>query len=285
MSVAICLYIYNTMQMKRLHATKLQAIELIKVRFCKRSISYLYPPRLEGAVRGKLWHFLCELILAGHSNSLRRRWCVQFEHVGVSNARSPPGFSDGALHGEEDGGGEEEWRFPHRLGGEDGPRVGGAAEETHVELGGDVAEAGDLVGAGPLRQQVPVGRVHELLHHEQSVTLCKCPFNLPDVDRRVETLPQVHDDVRLEDGVVAGEAVDLDHGAAGAVGGVVKPSPAVCLGVVVEAWGCIEARGEEGNALEVCPPHPVVPALVRHALPVRFQPVSEHCAGVEDGHA
>ena len=82
-----------------------------------------------------------------------------------------PGFSDGAFHGKEDGGGEEEWRFPHRLGGEDGPRVGGAAEETHVELGGDVAEAGDLVGAGPLRQEVAVGRVHELLHHEQPVTL------------------------------------------------------------------------------------------------------------------
>ena len=151
---------------------------------------------------------------------------------------------------------------------------------------------------------------------------------MSDVDRRVEALPQVHDDVRLEDGVVAGEAVDLDHGAAGAVGGVVKPPPAVGLGVVVEAcldmlnfnfhifqeichsaglssvlirsvtdgqfdsslvqshsWGCIEARGEEGNALEVCPPHPVVPALVRHALPVRLQPIPEHCAGVEDGHA
>ena len=82
-----------------------------------------------------------------------------------------PRLSDGALGGEENRGGQKERRFPDGLGREHGPGVAGAAEEADVELGGDVAEAGDLVRAGAPRQEVPVGRVHELLHHEQPVTL------------------------------------------------------------------------------------------------------------------
>ena len=76
---------------------------------------------------------------------------------------------------------------------------------------------------------------------------------MSDVDRRVEALPQVHDDVRLEDRVVAGEAVDLDHGAAGAVGGVVKPPTTVGLGVVVEA--CLDMLNFNFHIFqEICQP-------------------------------
>ena len=50
-------------------------------------------------------------------------------------------------------------------------------------------------------------------------------------------------------------------------------------------WGGIESRGEERDTLKVRLSHPVVPLLSRHALPVRLQPIPEHGAGVEDGHA
>ena len=54
-----------------------------------------------------------------------------------------------------------------RLGGVDGTRVGRIAQKCHIELDRHVAEARNLVHAGPQRQHLALGRVQHLLHAEQ----------------------------------------------------------------------------------------------------------------------
>ena len=59
-----------------------------------------------------------------------------------------PRAPDRVLDGVEDAGSEEEGRLPHGLARVHGAGVGDAAKKTHIELGGDIIETGDLVCAG-----------------------------------------------------------------------------------------------------------------------------------------
>ena len=59
-----------------------------------------------------------------------------------------PCAPDRVLDGIEDAGSEEEGRLPHGLARVHGAGVGDSAKKTHIELGGDIIETGDLVCAG-----------------------------------------------------------------------------------------------------------------------------------------
>ena len=57
------------------------------------------------------------------------------------------------------------------LGGEDGPGVVAVTQQGHVEDGGDVAQAGDLVAARAARQQRAVRPHLVLLQQHHTVAL------------------------------------------------------------------------------------------------------------------
>ena len=63
----------------------------------------------------------------------------------------------------------------------------------------NVVEAGYLVCARAPGEQDPRGRVDQLFQHEEAVALHEGPLHLPDVDGRVQRLPQVHHNVGGQD--------------------------------------------------------------------------------------
>ena len=67
-----------------------------------------------------------QLVLAAESDPLRSGRGVQLEVL--RDAALKPGAPDGRLDGVEDGGGEEERRFPHSFTGVDSPGVAHTAQ-------------------------------------------------------------------------------------------------------------------------------------------------------------
>lgn len=103
--------------------------------------------------------------------------------------------TDGILDGKEDGGSQEEGWLPNSLGCIDGLLVGAVTEQGHSELDGDAPKRRDLVGAGAAGEQAPFGGVVQLLYGEEAHALDKCPFHLSDIDGRVQTGADIHDNV------------------------------------------------------------------------------------------
>ena len=129
----------------------------------------------------------------------------------------PPGL-DGVADGQVDGGAQEERRLADRLARVHRARVLRLRQQRHAKVDRDVGEAGDFVIARPTfvsvvlyvlpyksrlpaREQLAVGEEHRFFDGGPASALHKRALNLTNVNGRVQTLAQVHDDVgtqRLE---------------------------------------------------------------------------------------
>ena len=104
--------------------------------------------RLNGPPIALLWREgLSDGVTAGHSNSLARCRAVEPQD-GIVVAELAAGGRDSILDGKVNARSEEEWRFPHRLGGVDGALVRGVAEELDREVDRDVLQrsSGHTIG-------------------------------------------------------------------------------------------------------------------------------------------
>ena len=102
------------------------------------------PPGPVSSLLGQLRDPPGELVLAAQPDPLRGGRGVQLE-VQLGPTVSPGGSHRG-LDGVEDGGGQGEWRLPHRLAGVDSSRVAHTAQQADVKLRGNVIETGNFVG-------------------------------------------------------------------------------------------------------------------------------------------
>ena len=76
-------------------------------------------------------------------------------------------------------------------------------------------------------------------------------FDLSDVERRVEALADVMEDVGAEDAVLAGEGIDDDFGDCRAMGEVEERATMACNAVPAEIGGFVKAGGREADAVLV----------------------------------
>mmetsp|Transcript_15711 Transcript_15711/g.63271 ORF Transcript_15711/g.63271 Transcript_15711/m.63271 type:complete len:848 (-) Transcript_15711:2042-4585(-) len=162
---------------------------------------------------------------AGHARALGRERTVDRSRgsqlVGT-RAR------DGVFDGEEGRGAEEEGRLADGARRVDGVRVGVVDEDdAHVER--RVVRGGELVGAGPLGEElasldprVLLVAPDHLLEAEEAVALREGALDLPHVDGGIDRAAEVHDDVGAPHVRIAREHVELDFRARDARGEVVE---------------------------------------------------------------
>mmetsp|Transcript_9523 Transcript_9523/g.19035 ORF Transcript_9523/g.19035 Transcript_9523/m.19035 type:complete len:514 (-) Transcript_9523:2411-3952(-) len=147
---------------------------------------------------------------------------------------------DGGFGGEEGRGREVEWRLAHALGGVDGAAVGGVLEEFHAEVDGHVVGGRDLVCGGALGEERPVLHPDHLLEHEEPHALHEPALHLPNVDRGVQAVAHVVQNVGAHDREVSGQHVDLDLRARHSVGEVVERLARACDKVVPDLGRLVE---------------------------------------------
>ena len=136
---------------------------------------------------------------------LRRSRTLQTQHI--PDTVLAPGRPQRVADGEEDAAAHEERGFADAAGALDGAEVVplDALEQAHVEDLGDVAEAGDLVGSRPAREELARGAVPEAFFRgEEALALDEGAFDLAVVDGRVDGAADVHEDVGAQAGPVAG---------------------------------------------------------------------------------
>jgi hypothetical protein len=83
------------------------------------------------------------------------------------------------------------------------------------------------------------------------LTLQEGAFNLAYINRRIDALPAIHDNVRPDHRMVAGATVHLHHHAARPARQVVERLPAVGRHVVVQAGGVVVAVLRQLHPLQV----------------------------------
>ena len=122
-------------------------------------------------------------------------------------------------------------------------------EQGDVEDARAVAAGGDLVGAGRVRAQAALPVPPQLLGGEPAHALDEAALDLADVQRRIQRLAAVVKDVDALDPVLAGQRVDRDLAAGGAIGEVVERPAGAGGAVPVDLGRLVEAgRGERDPA-------------------------------------
>ena len=127
---------------------------------------------------------------------------------------------------------------------------------------------------------------HQLLSGEPAHALHKAAFNLPDVDGRVDGAAHVVQDVDLEHPALAGEGVNGDLGAGGAVGEIVKRPPGQGRLVVMNFGRAVKAVAPQLDAVCVSGFHHLVETaggFWGHDL-AAFKAHSARAAAVEPGY-
>jgi hypothetical protein len=158
-------------------------------------------------------------------------------------------------------------------------------EHADVEHLGDVPEAGDLVRAGPLGEDLArVAQPQGFLGGEPALALHEGALNLPVVDGRVDGTADIHLDVAAEVGPVPGQRVDLDFGDGGALRKVKVHQPGVLLPLVTEIRGCVESVGGEVDTVKVSRLGEFLHGGVRtQLLPVGLETRVDLLAGIVNG--
>src|SRR6185503_5981698 len=102
-----------------------------------------------------------------------------------------------------------------------------AVPERNAEMLRHVGRAWDLVGRGCVAREMPVLGEDKLFGREPAHALHEAALDLANVDRRIERLADVVDDVDARDLHLASGDVDYDLGAGGPVREIVE-RPAGC---------------------------------------------------------
>ena len=136
----------------------------------------------------------------------------------------------------------------------------GLGPQSDVEVLWHIAGGRNFVSAGRVGGELALVVPHQLFGGEPAHTLHKAAFNLPDVERWVDAVPHVVQDVNGQHAVFAGEGVNGHFGASRAISKVVKRSPSEG-GFVVVDFGCaVKTIAPELNAVGVGHAHHVVKA-------------------------
>ena len=143
-----------------------------------------------------------------------------------------------------------------------------------MEVRGDIGGSGNFVSARAPCQQFAVSAPHQFFGGEPAQALYKAALNLPDVQRRVQRIPDVVQDVHAQQFVLARQGVDGHLAAGRAIGEVVEGAATQGSTVVVD-FGCgIKAVTPQLHPLAVSVLHRLRKAA--HLLGCAYLGVHEH---------
>jgi len=167
----------------------------------------------------------------------------------------------------------------------DGVRIAGILKESNVELHRNITGTRDLVGARTTAEQLTLVVVHDLLVGGPAHTLDEGTLDLTDVESRVQTLAEIHDNVSAEDRMLTSESVHLNLAACSTKGEVGEHLAHTVLEVPAVLCA-IEAMGGHIDTVLVGLPDEILPVLwlLRKSLDEIIQTLADLCASIENGH-
>mmetsp|Transcript_16112 Transcript_16112/g.32628 ORF Transcript_16112/g.32628 Transcript_16112/m.32628 type:complete len:276 (+) Transcript_16112:94-921(+) len=236
-------------------------------------------------------------VRAGHTNALAGGW--EMERIVLVETIIATERIDCLLDSEWNRCSHEERRFAHCLGRMNSKSIV-RIRQMNAEVCRYVVEGRDLICAWAASEELPRANPwvllvapDQLLHRAPAKTLNERAFNLSDINRWVDTLPHIHENISTDHVGVASEAVNLNLSAGHAHREVVEREAAlsVRLAFLVKvitasiSVDSVESMRTEIHAVKVRRAHECVPVSIRHARTHRCQTSIDLLARVQHSHA
>ncbi len=123
--------------------------------------------------------------------------------------------------------------------------------QLDVEVRGDVSSGWDFVGAGAPRQQLAVSTPDQFFGGDPAQTLHKTALDLSDVQRRVERMPHIMQDVHAQQFVLTRQRINRHLAAGSAIRKVVERTTTQGGTVVVDVGRGVKTIAPELHPLAV----------------------------------